>query len=165
MEEEHRGVKLDLWVSIAVANEDQWARLCAVMGKPELANDPRFATLALRKRNEDELEEIIKAWTRPQTPYEVTRSLQAAGVPAFTCNTYKDVFEDANLNQRGFFVDLNHPTFGVRTHPGVPWRMSSAPADIKSPSPLLGQHTDEVLRELGYADGAIADLQRSGALT
>lgn len=165
MEQEHRGVKLDMWVSIAVANEDQWVRLCAAMEKPELANDPRFATLALRKRNEDALEEIIKAWTRPQTPDEVTRSLQAAGVPAFTCNTYKDVFEDANLNQRGFFVDINHPTFGVRTHPGVPWRMSNAPTDITRPSPLLGQHTEEVLKELGYSDGAIEDLRQSGALT
>lgn len=165
LEEEHRGVKLDMWVSIAVADEEQWARLCAAMGKPELASDPRFATLALRKRNENELEDIIKAWTRPQTPYEVTRMLQAAGVPAFTCNTYKDVYEDVNLTQRGFFVDLNHPTFGVRTHPGVPWRMSNAPTDITSPSPLLGQHTDEVLKELGYSDGAIEDLRQAGALT
>jgi crotonobetainyl-CoA:carnitine CoA-transferase CaiB-like acyl-CoA transferase len=135
------------------------------MGKPELAGDPRFATLALRKRHEDELEDIITAWTRPRTPDEVTRMLQAAGVPAFTCNTYKDVFEDANLNQRGFFVDIDHPTFGVRTHPGVPWRMRNAPADITSPSPLLGQHTEEVLQELGYSDSAIEDLRQAGALT
>jgi len=140
-------------------------RLCAVMGKSELASDPRFATLDLRKRHEDELEDLITAWTRPQTPDEVTMSLQAAGVPAFTCNTYKDVFEDVNLNQRDFFVDINHPTFGVRTHPGVPWRMRNTPADITRPAPLLGQHTEEVLQELGYSDDAIEELRQADALT
>ncbi|MBI3798697.1 MAG: CoA transferase [Deltaproteobacteria bacterium] len=165
MEQEHRGIKLDRWVSIAVATEEQWSQLCAAMEKPELANAPRFATHELRKRNEDELEDIIKAWTRPQAPDEVTRPLQAVGVPAFTCNTYKDVFEDANLTQRGFFVDIDHPTFGVRTHPGVPWRMSNAPTEITRPSPLLGQHTEEVLKELGYSDGEIEALRQADALT
>jgi benzylsuccinate CoA-transferase BbsF subunit len=164
MDEEHHGVKLDMWVSICAANAEQWARLCVAMGQPQLAQDPRFATLELRKQNEDALEEIIKAWTRPRTPTDVTATLQAVGVPAFTCSTHKDLFEDPNLNQRGFFAKVDHPTHGVREYPGIPWRMSRTPSTIGSPAPLLGQHTEEILRELGYSDAQVEELKKSGAL-
>jgi benzylsuccinate CoA-transferase BbsF subunit len=164
MDKEHNGAKLDMWVSIVAANEKHWVRLCEAMGQPHLAADPRFATLEARKQNEDALEEIITAWTRPRTAYEVTKTLQAVGVPAFTCNTNKDVFEDPNLNQRGFFVQIDHPTHGVHKYPGIPWSMSGTPGVIKGPAPLLGQHTEEILKELGYTERQVEELKKSGAL-
>lgn len=158
------GKQLDMWVSIAVADEGQWVTLCAALGRPELARDPRFSSLQSRQRNEDALEEILGAWTRAKTAAEVTRLLQATGVPAFTSSTHRNVFEDRNLEERGFFADIEHPAYGRHAYPGIPWRMENAPAAIERAAPLLGQHTNEVLAEIGYSAAEIEGLRQAGAL-
>jgi benzylsuccinate CoA-transferase BbsF subunit len=159
------GGVVDTWVSIAVANDDEWRRLCRAMAQAELGDDARFATAPARKRHEDELEAIITAWTSQRSPQEVTKILQEAGVAAFTCTANKDLAEDPHLNQRGFFVELEHPEIGARKHCGIPWRLSRNECRVQTPAPLLGQHTDEVLTGLlDYSAAEVTDMREAGAL-
>jgi benzylsuccinate CoA-transferase BbsF subunit len=158
-------VTIDMWVSIVAADDAEWGRLAQAIFRPELASDPRFATLAARKRNEDELEQTITAWTSVRTAHEVTEILQKAGIAAFTCATNKDVSEDPHLRAREFFVELEHPEVGKRQHIGMPWRMTRTPTRVRAPAPCIGQHTDEVLTQvLGYRPDEVAKLRAAGAL-
>ena len=155
----------DAWVAIACGTEEEWRALCQVMGQPQLADDPRFRTVSDRKAHEDELEQFITAWTTQHDRWEITHQLQAVGVAAFPSMSSKDLVEDAQLNGRGFFARLPHPQVGMQTHSGIPWILTNAPNGVRSPAPLLGQHTDEVLRDvLGYTDEDIARLRTQQVL-
>ena len=160
-----RSAGQDRWVSIAVGNHEEWRALCEVVGRPEVASDPRFATVAARKQNEDELEQIVDAWTRERSPEEATRVLQAAGVAAFPTMTNQDLTEDPHLNSRGFFVDLPHPEVGVRRHAGIPWKLSRTPCAVEAPAPCFGGDNEPVLREvLGYTAAEVEALAAEGVL-
>lgn len=163
-EEGERGKLLDMWVAIAVADDAQWRGLCAALGQPGLAADTRFSSLEARKRNEDALESLIAPWARGRLAAEATQDLQAAGVPAFTSSTHRNVFEDRNLAERRFFADVDHAAYGLHPYPGVPWRMENAPTTVDRAAPLLGQHTDELLAELGYSLHEVEELREAGAL-
>jgi crotonobetainyl-CoA:carnitine CoA-transferase CaiB-like acyl-CoA transferase len=155
----------DRWVALAVEDDAGWVRFAAAIGRPELGADPRYATAAARKQREDELEEIVTAWTSARAPEDSTTVLQVAGIPAFTAATNRDLAEDPHLNQRGFFVELPHPEVGIRKHVGIPWRMSASDSRVRAPAPCLGADTGQVLREVcGYSDGEIARLRDAGAL-
>jgi benzylsuccinate CoA-transferase BbsF subunit len=159
------GMTIDRWVSIVCADDAEWGRLARAMGRPGLADDPRFKTLAARKTNEDELEALITAWTSPQSFDEVARRLQAAGVAAAPCADNKYLCdEDQHVAQRNYWVELNHPEVGVQRHAGIPWRMSGTPTAVSAPAPCLGQHTDETLARLGYSHEEIESLRKIGAL-
>ena len=159
------GKMLDAWVTIVAADDNQWRALCFAMGLNELASDRRFETLQARKANEAALESIVGTWTRPRSADAVTATLQAVGIAAFPSRTHKEVFEDPNLRARGFFADLTHPAHGRHPYPGVPWRMEGAPVGVERPAPTLGQHSKEILAELGYSQVEIEQLQSVGALT
>ena len=155
----------DAWVAIACGSDDEWRALCRVMGQPQLADDPRFCTASERKAHEDELERLLTAWTTQHDRWDITHTLQAVGVAAFPSMSSKDLVEDAQLNGRGFFARLPHPQVGIQTHAGISWMLTNAPNGIRSPAPLLGQHTDEVLRDvLGYTDDDIARLREQQVL-
>ena len=156
----------DRWVALAVEDDAAWGRFAVLVGRPELGADPRFATLADRKRHEDELEDLVTAWTSRHAPEDATAALQAAGIAAFTAATNRDLAEDPHLNARGFFVELPHAEIGARKHVGVPWRMSASDVAVRAPAPCFGADTDAVLRDVcGYADAEIAALRAAGALT
>jgi crotonobetainyl-CoA:carnitine CoA-transferase CaiB-like acyl-CoA transferase len=156
---------VDRWVAIVCADDAEWARLARAMGRPELAEDPSFKTLAARKANEDQLEALVTAWTLPQRFDDVARKLQAAGVAAAPCADNKYLCEvDQHVAQRNYWVELNHPEVGVQRHAGIPWRMSGTPTGVKAPAPCLGQHTDETLARLGYSREEVESLRRIGAL-
>ncbi|HEY6395672.1 MAG TPA: CoA transferase [Candidatus Binataceae bacterium] len=156
---------IDQWVSIVAADDNEWGRLARAIGKPELADDRRFKTLAARKQNEDELEAIITQWTSRRRVAYVVETLQAAGVAAGACADSKYLSEDKNLNERNYFVRMPHPEVGVKQHAGIPWRMSGTPTEVRAPAPLLGQHTDEILTGLlGYSAAEVEELRRKGAL-
>ena len=139
--------------------------LCRAMGQPQLANDPRFRSASERKAHEDELEQLLTSWTTQHDRWEITHTLQAVGVAAFPSMSSKDLVDDAQLNERGFFARLPHPEVGVQTHTGIPWVLTHAPNGVRSPAPLLGEHTDEVLRDvLGYTDEGIAQLRSEQVL-
>lgn len=158
------GSMLDMWVTIAVSDDGQWTRLCAAMNAGELASDARFATLDARKRNEDALEAEVSAWTREKSAREVTAILQALGIAAFPSSTHRDVFEDPNHKARGFFAEVNHSAYGRHSYPGIPWRFENTPMEVERPAPLLGQHTDEILAEIGFSTAEVEGLRGVGAL-
>jgi benzylsuccinate CoA-transferase BbsF subunit len=152
------------WVAIAVRDEGDWQRFAALIG-PSLGSDARFADLAARKANEDALEDIVSAWTRPQTAEAVVDRLQAVRVPAFVSMNSKDLAEDPQLLASGFFVHQPHPEIGTRLHLGVPWTMSETPCRVRRAAPCLGEHTDDVLsRVIGYDAARIAALREAGVL-
>lgn len=150
----------DEWVTIACGAEEEWQALCRTIGQPALATDPRFRTATDRKAHEDELEALLTAWTQQRGKWEVTRTLQAAGVAAFPSMNSKDLAEDEHLNAREFFARLPHPEIGVQTHTGVPWRLTNASNGVRKAAPCLGADTDTVLREvLGYPEAEISKLK------
>jgi crotonobetainyl-CoA:carnitine CoA-transferase CaiB-like acyl-CoA transferase len=136
------------WVSIAVRTEAEWRALCQAMGKPELADDPRFKTAELRKRNETSLDQTVTSWTSERDRWDVTRLLQDAGVAAFPSMSSKDLTDDPHLHTRNYLVQLEHPEVGRRIHAGIPWKMSETPCHVKAPAPLLGADTKSVLTTL-----------------
>jgi benzylsuccinate CoA-transferase BbsF subunit len=155
----------DSWASIVVGTEREWRALCEAMDAAELAADPRFTDAAGRKRNEDDLEARITAWTQARSAEDVTRRLQARGVAAFPTMSNQDLAEDPHLAARGFFVELPHPEVGARQHAGIPWRLSGTPLAVESPAPCLGEHNRQVLgKTLGYSENEIDELVASGAL-
>ncbi|HKA54351.1 MAG TPA: CoA transferase, partial [Candidatus Binatia bacterium] len=155
----------DDWVTIACGSDEEWQALCQAIGQPRLATDARFRTARDRKANEDELEQLLTAWTAERDRWEVTRVLQAAGVAAFPSLSSKDLTEDPHLNERGFFARLPHPEVGVRTHTGIPWLLTNVPNGVRAPAPLLGEHTDQVMREvLGYSEEDLAKLKEEKVL-
>ncbi len=160
-----RCVGQDEWVSIACGTDGEWRALCQTIGRPELADDARFQTAAARKANEDALEELLTAWTQGRDKWQVTKTLQAAGVAAFPSMTSKDLAEDPHLNARGFFARLEHPEVGVRAHTAMPWRLSNSPNGVRTPAPLIGNDTDYVMRDLlGYSAQEVAELKDAEVL-
>lgn len=155
----------DRWVSIVVANDDEWRALAAIVD-PALANDPRFATMAARKQNEDVLDEIIGAWCASRSREEIRDVLQAAGVAAYPAMDAKDLHDDPHLGSRDYFVEQPHPEVGVRRHMGIPYKLHGTPLSVWRAAPCLGQDTDYVLRDvLRYDDDRIAGLRGAGILT
>ena len=152
-------------MTIACSTDEEWQALCQTIGQPQLATDSRFRTARGRKANEDELERLLTAWTAQHDRWEVTHILQAAGVAAFPSMSSKDLAEDHHLNERGFFARLPHPEVGVRTHTGIPWRLTQSPNGVRAPAPLLGQDTAWLMRDLlGYSEQEIARLQEQQVL-
>jgi benzylsuccinate CoA-transferase BbsF subunit len=160
------GFTVDQFVAIAASDDAAWKRLAAAIGRPELADDPKFAALAARKANEDQLESIVEGWSVQQTAPHAAQMLQDAGVAAFVVADNKYLSEeDEHLKARDYFVNLPHSVVGVKQHCGIPWKMSETPGAVRAAAPLLGQHNDEVLTQvLGLSGAEIATLRASGAL-
>jgi crotonobetainyl-CoA:carnitine CoA-transferase CaiB-like acyl-CoA transferase len=155
----------DRWVSIAVRNDDEWRTLCTIMGKPALASDIRFATLAARKENEDALEALVTAWTQTRSAEEATQQLQAAGIPSYPALNGRDLLANPQAEARGFFVEFEHPEVGTRRHLGVPWQMSRTPSKVRRPAPMLGEATDYVLEQIiGLKKDEVASLRAKEVL-
>ncbi|OGO50557.1 MAG: hypothetical protein A2148_02670 [Chloroflexi bacterium RBG_16_68_14] len=148
------------WCVIACFNEGQWSALRTAMGDPAWARDGRFATLPGRKQHEDELEQRIEQWTAQRSPEEVMETLQASGVPAAVVQNARDCLEsDPHLRERSYYVYLDHPEAGRTAYDGPGFRLSKTPAQYRTPAPCLGEHNQQVCKEiLGLSDDEIADL-------
>ena len=138
----------DNWISIAVANDQEWEALCSAMGKPELAHDERFSKADMRWRNQDDLDRIISAWVINQDHYEVMHDLQKAGVAAAPSLSNKALFQDPHVKERGTFVQVDHPVLQKDWVISPPWRLSETPARIRRHAPLLGEHNHLVFEQL-----------------
>lgn len=154
----------DRWVSIVVRNDDEWQALAASIDGG-LVREPKFATAAGRKLNEDELDLAVSAWTSGRDRWQITGQLQALGIAAAPVMDMRDVAEDPHMNERGFFVELEHPEVGRYKHAGIPWRLSGTPLSIQSPAPCMGQDNEYVLRELlGHSKDDYERLLAKGVL-
>ena len=153
----------DRWVDIAVFTDEEWKAFSRVIGEPDWTREERFATLAGRKENEDDLDRLVQEWTLNYSPEEVMMLMQSAGVASGVVQNARDLHEDAQLHARGHFWSLDHPETGRSAYSGAPFRLSKCEPDPK-PAPCLGAHNESVLKEcLGYTDAEIADLAAADA--
>jgi len=151
------GRKNDRWCVIAVFNDEEWRAFCCVIGDPPWTKDTRFATLAGRKENEEELDRLVEEWTRERSPEEVMLLMQRAGVPAGVVQDAEDMLvHDPHMRARGYYVYLDHPEAGHTAYDGLPFRLSDTPGQLSRPAPRMGEHTDFVCKEiLGMAEEEI----------
>jgi formyl-CoA transferase len=136
-------------ITLAAITPQQWQQLCAVLGREALATDPRFATNDARLMNLPALVREIEASLATRSTATWVQEMLRAGVPAGPLYDYAEVFDDAHTRARGMVEDIEHPVAG-RVHTlGFPVKLSETPARVRRAPPLLGEHTDEILDELG----------------
>ncbi len=153
----------DQWLTVACENDGQFAALCSVIGRQELASDDRFADVASRFRHQDGLDDEITRWTRERHKETAAEALQSAGVPASPVLSVPEVFADEHLRASGFYETVSHSAAGEWEVEGPHWRMSESPGHIRLPAPAFGEHNRYVLGELlGLSDEDIAALEREG---
>jgi crotonobetainyl-CoA:carnitine CoA-transferase CaiB-like acyl-CoA transferase len=150
---------------LAVGNDEQFRRLCVVMGQPALADDPRFKTNEARVEHVGSLKEILDRFFAPMTRDELVRTLTAAGVPSGSVRSVAEVLEDPQVAARGMVVPLAHATAGDIAVLGTPLKFSATAADVRTPPPFLGQHTDAILaNDVGLSEEEVARLKAEGAI-
>jgi benzylsuccinate CoA-transferase BbsF subunit len=154
----------DQWCAIAVESDAQFAALCAVMGRPEMASDPAYATLAARRANEDALDRLIAGWTAGQDKHALATRLRAAGVPAGPVQDGRDVFTDPELMAAGHYVRIDHAVLGPCDMPAPPMQLSGSDIHV-GPPPLLGEHNRLVFHDwLGVPTEELDQLANEGVL-
>jgi crotonobetainyl-CoA:carnitine CoA-transferase CaiB-like acyl-CoA transferase len=150
---------------VGIGNDNQFAKFCAVAGKPEWATDVRYAKNADRVRHRDVLVPLVAAVMTTRTQRAWLAALEPLGLPCGPINRLDQVFADPQLAARGLRMDLPHPLAGSVPQVGTPIRFSASPPDYERSPPLLGEHTAEVLRQrLALGDDAIAALAAGGVI-
>ncbi len=156
------------WCTIVCQSDQEWRSLETLMGQPP---DPRFATVSGRLADQEALDALIETWTRSLGKYEITERCQAAGIRALPVQSAEDRVEnDAQLRERGMYLPMTHPALGTHKVQNAPFKMSATPATNTMPSPMIGQHTREIVEGLlgysrddlraGFDDGTFWPTQR-----
>ena len=154
----------DGYVNIGAANQANWERLCVAIGREELVSDPRFVEPRDRMNNLDALIATLEQTFSQKSSRYWLDALEAAGVPAGPIYDIRQVYEDPQVRAREMIVETGHPVAGRTSNIGIPVKLSETPGRFQRPAPTLGQHTDEVLRELGRPDKKIAALRSQGVV-
>ncbi|HEX3796904.1 MAG TPA: CoA transferase [Acidimicrobiales bacterium] len=155
----------DTWAAIAVATDEQWTALVDALGRPEWASDPELATAPGRRARHDQVDEHLSAWCVERSADDVVALLWPAGVPVARVMQPHQQGELEQLQARHFFETVEHPVMGAARYSTMPMRFSQGPSEVhRSPAPLLGQHTIEILKEIGVSDNKIAELHRDGVI-
>jgi crotonobetainyl-CoA:carnitine CoA-transferase CaiB-like acyl-CoA transferase len=152
-------------LALAVGSEKLWRVFCPAIGRPELADDPRYRTNADRARNRSSLIAMLQDVFLTRTYEEWETLLLASGIPVGAINDIAQVVRHPQVAARGALVEMDHPRAGKVRMVGAPVRLSETPGAVRTPAPLLGEHTDEVLRDLlGLGAEEVAALRAAGAL-
>jgi formyl-CoA transferase len=135
-------------ITVGGNNQRLWERTCAAIGRSDLVDDPRFATNADRMENRAELEAELESALAARDTDDWVATLEAAGVPVGPIHDYREVFEDPHTLAREMKVEVEHPVEGTIPALGIPVKLSDTPGSVRRAAPLLGEHTEEVLREV-----------------
>jgi len=154
----------DGFVNVCCGNNALFERACRALDLEDLLDDPRYSDNAKRVRHRDSLVPRLERRIIELAKDEVVRRLREANVPVGPINTLGDVFTDPTVRHLGLIAEVDHPEAGRVRAPGIPVRMDGTPPSVRRPPPLLGEHTDEVLGEVGYDPEEIAALRREGAV-
>jgi crotonobetainyl-CoA:carnitine CoA-transferase CaiB-like acyl-CoA transferase len=155
----------DGYLVVGVASEGIWHRFCQAIGKPEFADDPRFAKNAQRVQNREELIRLLTEIFLGQDTATWTKALSSGDIPSAPVQTIDQVFSDPQVLHRQMLVEMEHPKAGTFRMSGLPVKLSTTPATIRIPPPLLGEHTEEVLRAwLKMEGGEINGLRDEGVI-
>jgi crotonobetainyl-CoA:carnitine CoA-transferase CaiB-like acyl-CoA transferase len=155
----------DVWIAVAVATDEQWAALRDAIGRPVWTTDPELDTADGRRRHHDEIDELLAAWCRQRGADEIVELLWNAGVPVGKAMQPHRQGELPQLQFRGFFEEVEHPVNGPARHSTLPVKLSRGPArhHVRH-APLLGEHNDELLAQLGLTEQEIATLEADGVI-
>jgi len=154
----------DSWVVVAVGSEEIWVRFCKAIGREDLRDDSRFQANPQRVKNREALEEIIEPIFIERTTEEWLQILNKHDVPAAPVNDIEAVFQIPQLEARDMLKIIKHPTLGGLKAIGIPMKFEKTPCSIQRPPPLLGEHTEEILKELGYSAEDISTLKREDVI-
>ena len=154
----------DGYFTLSTVGNDSYVRLCRAIGAPELSEDARFTTADLRERNRDELNTAIEKATMTRTSAEWIEVLNHAGVPAGPVYALDEMFHDPQVELTGIVQSLDHPKLGRVEILGQPIDLHRTPPRVRTPPPELGEHTDDVLAELGYSKADVAAMRERGVL-
>ena len=152
----------DRWVLIPAANNKLWAQLCEIMGRPELAGDPRFDTNPHRCEHYDELNDEITKWTIQHNLDDIVKLLQSRGQPVAPILNIAEVLALPHVKERNMLIEIEDPVAGRVPIIGSPIKFSLTPCTIEKSAPLLGENTREILTELGYSEEKINKLAQDG---
>jgi crotonobetainyl-CoA:carnitine CoA-transferase CaiB-like acyl-CoA transferase len=152
-------------IAIGIGSDKLWRTFCPLVGLPQLTDDPRYVTNAARHLNRAALIAALQDAFLAKTYEQWEAILLPAGIPIGAINTIDKVVDHPQVAARGALVECEHPRAGTVRVVGPPVRMSETPGAVRTPAPLLGEHTDEVLRDrLAMSDGEIARLRRAGVV-
>ncbi|HRQ23986.1 MAG TPA: CoA transferase [Anaerolineales bacterium] len=155
----------DGWFVMGAANQNQWETLCDTLERPDLKTDPRFASNGLRVKNRSAVVQELNRIFAEQDVHEWLEKLTAAGLPCAPINSLPQVFADPQTQARQMIMEADHPTAGTVRMTGFPYKFCATPAELHTPPPLLGQHTEEILTTvLDYSSEEVSALRDKGAI-
>ena len=153
------------YIVIATANDSLFTKLAHAMGHEELLENPHFKTNPLRKKYEKEVDAAVEAWTMQHDNEEIEKLFDEVGIPVASVKSIGELLEDPHLRERNMVIEQEIPNVGTFAFPGNPLKLKETPPDTSRRAPMLGEHTEEILKELlGYPEEKIQHLKETGAI-